>query len=660
LNTTAFTIYDASAGSGKTYTLTKEYLKILFLATNDDAYRKILAITFTNKAVEEMKSRIVSSLYEFSIDSTSDKAMELLKDVASETKFSIATLKDKSKAIIKNIIHNYAAFDISTIDKFTHKVIRTFAQDLNLPPNFEVSLETDSLLQEAIDLVISKAGDDVNLTKLLIEFSKEKTDDDKNWDISAELLKVAQLITNENNSEEIKEMSDKSLDDFGVIKKKLQEEIKELKSECKAIAQSVLDKMDSNGVSRKSFYSSYVPNHLEKVAADKIAINETIINYLDGTKSLYSKTVPQSDKDFIDEMSSEILASVIVINEKAGKISMYEAFLQNLNPLSLLNTIYQEFKQIQEEQNLVSISDFNKIIHTEIQNQPAPFIYERLGEKYRHYFIDEFQDTSVMQWQNLIPLIDNALSGQDDFGQQGTLMLVGDPKQAIYRWRGGKAEQFIDLAKDDKKHNPFSNKDKETLRLGTNYRSYSGVIQFNNAFFKQLADKFQNEDYKNLYENLSHQEINSKTGGYVNLSFIEVPEDETEVEGFDSDNDSITIKDKFYLNQTLRTIEKCIANGFEYKDIVLLTRTKAPGIKLANFLTENSVPILSSETLLIQNATEVKLLIALLRYLKNPKDDESKVYFLYFIAKYLQSELEIHDFILTAKDKNSEELESFF
>lgn len=659
MNTTAFTIYDASAGSGKTYTLTKEYLKILFLASNDDAYRKILAITFTNKAVEEMKTRIVSSLYQFSLDNTSEKAMELLKDVASETKLSIATLKDKSKAIIKNIIHNYAAFDISTIDKFTHKVIRTFAQDLNLPPNFEVSLETDSLLQEAIDLVISKAGDDPNLTKLLIEFSKEKTDDDKNWDISAELLKVAQLITNENNSEEIKEMADKSLDDFGIVKKKLQEEIKQLKHDCKTIAQSVLDSIDGNGVSRKSFYRSLVPNFLEKIVDDKIAINETVIKYLDGSESGYSKTVPQSDKDFIDEKASEILASVLTINEKVGKISMYEAFLQNLNPLSLLNTIYQEFKQIQEEQNLVSISDFNKIIHNEIQNQPAPFIYERLGEKYRHYFIDEFQDTSVMQWQNLIPLIDNALSGQDDFGQQGTLMLVGDPKQAIYRWRGGKAEQFIDLAKEDKKHNPFSNKDKETLRLGTNYRSYSEVIRFNNAFFKQLSDKFENPDYKNLYENLSHQEINSKNGGYVNLSFIEVPEDETEVEGFDSDNDSISVKDKFYLNQTLRTIEKCIANGFEYKDIVLLTRTKAPGIKLANFLTENSIPILSSETLLIQNATEVKLLIALLRYLKNLKDDESKVYFLYFIAKYLQTELEIHDFILASKDKNSEELETF-
>ena len=654
METAAFTIYDASAGSGKTYTLTKEYLKILFLASTDDAYRKILAITFTNKAVEEMKSRIVSSLYQFSIDNTSDKAMELLRDVSKDTKLSIATIKDKSKAIIKNIIHNYAAFDISTIDKFTHKVIRTFAQDLDLPPNFEVSLDTDSLLQEAIDLVISKAGDDVNLTKLLIEFSKDRTDDDKNWDISAELLKVAQLITNENNAEEIKEMSEKSLDDFGLIKKKLQEEIKKLKGDSAEAGKKVKEYIVSKGASLSSF-PKYFNDHLNNI--EKNELKDTQKKYFVPEDIKILKTA--KDVALIESIIDEILVQLKAIYEKLGKAAMYDAFLQNLNPLSLINTIYQEFKKIQQEQNLVSISDFNKIIHDEIQNQPAPFIYERLGEKYRHYFIDEFQDTSVMQWQNLIPLIDNALAGQDDYGQKGTLMLVGDPKQAIYRWRGGKAEQFIDLAKEDESYNPFSNKDKKTLRLGTNYRSYSEVIQFNNAFFKQLSDKFQNEDYRNLYENLSHQEINSKMGGYVNLSFIEVPEDETEVEGFDSDNDSITLKDKYYLNQTLKTIQKCLQNGFEYKDVVLLTRTKAPGIKLANFLTENSIPILSSETLLIQNATEVKLLIALLRYLKNPKDDQSKIHFLYFIAKYLQTDLEVHDFILLTKDKKVNDLEAF-
>ena len=654
METAAFTIYDASAGSGKTYTLTKEYLKILFLSSTDDAYRKILAITFTNKAVEEMKSRIVSSLYQFSIDETSEKAMDLLRDVSKDTNLSIATIKDKSKAIIKNIIHNYAAFDISTIDKFTLKVIRTFEQDLNLPPNFEISLDTDSLLQEAIDLVISKAGEDAGLTKLLIEFSKDRTDDDKNWDISAELLKVAGLITNENNAEEIKEMSDKSLDDFGVIKKKLQEEIKRLKLESAEGGKNLKEFIASKGANFGSF-NKFFNDHLNNIEKNELKDSQKKYFVPEDIKLLkLAQDVP-----LIESIIGDILAQLKAVYEQLGKVAMYEAFLQNLNPLSLINTIYQEFKQIQQEQNLVSISDFNKIIHDEIQNQPAPFIYERLGEKYRHYFIDEFQDTSVMQWQNLIPLIDNALAGQDDYGQKGTLLLVGDPKQAIYRWRGGKAEQFIDLAKEDLSYNPFSNKDKKTLRLGTNYRSYSEVIQFNNAFFKQLSEKFQNEDYHNLYENLSHQEINSKIGGYVNISFIDVPEDQVELEGFDSDDDSITLKDKYYLNQTLKTIQKCLQNGFEYKDIVLLTRAKAPGVKLANFLTENSIPILSSETLLIQNATEVKLLIALLRYLKNPKDDQSKIHFLYFIAKYLQTDLEVHDFILATKDKNPTDLESF-
>jgi len=660
---TTFTIYDASAGSGKTYTLTKEYLKILFLSKTDDAYKKILAITFTNKAVQEMKSRIVSSLYEFSIENTSEKAMDLMRDVAHETNLSRETIKDKSKAIIKNIIHNYAAFDISTIDKFTHKVIRTFAQDLSLPPNFEVSLDTDTLLQEAIDLVISKAGEEVNLTNLLIEFSKEQSEDDKNWDISSELLKVAKLITNENSAAELSELEDKSLTDFSNIKTKLKQQIGKIKMECKTIAENILAKIDDNGVARKSFSRAVFTNHLVKFSADTFDINLTMIKYLDGSESRYAKTVPHADKEFIDLNAEEFLESALILNKKVGELLFYQAFSKNISPLSLLNTIYQEFKKIQEEQNIVSISDFNKIIHNEIKNQPAPFIYERLGEKYRHYFVDEFQDTSVMQWQNLVPLIDNALSGQDDFGNPGTLMLVGDPKQAIYRWRGGKAEQFIDLAKNEQHYNPFSNKNKKTERLGTNYRSFSEIITFNNAFFKQLSSEFENEDYKNLYENLSHQNTNSKQGGYVNITFIDPEEDsegqQTEFIPQMEEQTELTPKDYCYLEQIQKTIENCKANGFAYKDIVILTRTKVPGIKIANFLTENSIPILSSETLLIQNATEVKLVIALLRFLKNEKDQEAKFYFLYYIATNLQNEIPVHDFIATNIIKNQDELEHF-
>ncbi len=648
---TAFTLYDASAGSGKTYTLTKEYLKIVFLANTDDAYKRILAITFTNKAVEEMKSRIVENLYEFSKDNTSNKANDLLKVLSLETGLSVATLKDKSKAIIKSIIHNYAAFGISTIDKFTHKVIRSFAQDLNLPPNFEVSLDTDSILQEAVDMVISKVGEDKDLTQLLIDFTKDKTDEDKNWDISKELLEVSKLLVNENNVNEINEFQDKSFEDFASIKDVLKSKTHFFTQENKKLALKCLELINDNGISLDSFSRKTFPNHLEKIADNSLPIKDNY-KYQSFDDIAINKTA--KDINLIEGISSELFKLLEKCYYNISKIAFYDAFLQNINPLSLLNTINLEFKKIQEEQNILSISDFNKIIFNEIQNQPAPFIYERLGEKYRHFFIDEFQDTSVMQWQNLIPLIDNALSSEDN-GIRGSLMIVGDPKQSIYRWRGGKAEQFIELSKEGV--NPFSNKDKETTKLETNYRSYEEVIKFNNDFFAFLSAKFENEDYKNLYLKHSHQETNDKTEGYVNISFI----DTTEEDAFSTEEDDkeYSLKTKLYLERTLHTIKNVLDKGFEYREIVLLTRRKTDGVFLANFLTEKNIPILSSETLLIQNATEVKLIIDVLRYLKNNKDQESKARMLYFIAKYNQNKLPIHDFIVATKDVTEKELELY-
>jgi len=658
LNTPAFSLYDASAGSGKTYTLTKEYLKILFNSPTNDAYKKILAITFTNKAVEEMKSRIIDNLYDFSKVNTSVKSMMLLKEIVKETGLSVATIKDKAKVIIKNIIHNYTAFGISTIDKFTHKVIRAFAQDLNLPANFEVSLDTDALLQEAVDLVISKVGEEQILTDLLIEFTKNKTDEDKNWDISKELFEVSKLITNENNANELTQFEDKTFDDFNHIKNVLKSKIEETIQETIENGKQIILFIAENGVEMDSF-QKYFTDHLNNIANNELKPTQKKYFIPEDIK------IKKGAKDaaIIESIVDEILHKLAKTYALYGKISFYQAFLQNINPLSLLNTIHLEFKNIQEEKNILSISDFNKIIFNEIQNQPAPFIYERLGEKYRHFFIDEFQDTSIMQWKNLIPLIDNAVASEEN-GVKGTLMLVGDPKQSIYRWRGGKAEQFIKLSKTDNPNDldeyPFSNKEKEVFRLGTNYRSYSEVISFNNRFFAHLSSKFSNEDYADLYLNHSHQEINSKIGGYVNLSFIEVPKEENEdfFSEFDEDN-TYSAKTKYYLSKTLETISSIKNKGFQYKDIVLLTRKKSDGVALANFLTENQIPILSSETLLIQNATEVKLIVNLLKYLKSNKDQESKAYVLYYVAKNLQNKYSTHDFIAATKDLSENDLELF-
>ena len=628
----SFSIYDASAGSGKTYTLVKEYLKIILSSPKNDAYRNILAITFTNKAVHEMKSRIVGSLSEFAKEEPSVKAADLMEDLSRETGLSIIQIKVKSQNIIKHLIHNYAAFDISTIDKFTHKVIRAFAHDLNLPMTFEVTLDTENLLVEAVDAIIAQAGQDETLTKLLIDFTMEKTDDDKSWDVSREILETGRLVLNENNRNEILHFNDKTIEEFVEIKKKMLALCKDLESENEQFAIEVLLLLDGNGIDLKSFSRGTFPNHLESIRDGKFNPRNKTFHEFDDIA--INKTA--KDKAVIEGLIPELLNILKKIYKNFEKRDFYKAFLKNITPLSLLNTVSNELAKIQAEQNILSISEFNAIIHREIQNQPAPFIYERLGERYRHFFIDEFQDTSEMQWQNLIPLIDNALSGQDDLGNKGTLMIVGDPKQSIYRWRGGKAEQFIELSKES---NPFNNPDKEIKHLNTNYRSYSEVIEFNNAFFKLISTEFSNLDYKDLYENHSFQNTNSKKGGYVNISFLPI------IEKSEIEEEDVVEKSDLYVLATLNTIQKVVQEGFEYKDIVILTRKRGQGVAIANYLTEQRIPLLSSETLMIQNATEVRLIVHLLKYLNNSRDLESKAHFLHFLGNTLSIEMPIHDFI---------------
>ena len=629
----SFSIYDASAGSGKTYTLVKEYLKIILSSPKNDAYRNILAITFTNKAVHEMKSRIVGNLSEFAKDDPSPKAADLMEDLSRDTGLSIIKIKTKSQQIIKHLIHNYAAFDISTIDKFTHKVIRAFAHDLNLPMTFEVTLDTENLLVEAVDAIIAQAGEDETLTKLLIDFTMEKTDDDKSWDVSREILETGRLVLNENNRNEILHFQDKTIEEFVEIKKKMQGLCKDLEDVNEGLATKAIELIDKNGIDPKSFSRGTFPNHLQSIRDGKFNPKNKTFHEFDDIA--INKTA--KDRALIENIIPELLQILKEVYQNFEKRDFYKAFLKNITPLSLLNTVSNELAKIQSEQNILSISEFNAIIHREIQNQPAPFIYERLGERYRNFFIDEFQDTSEMQWQNLIPLIDNSLSGLDDYGNKGTLMIVGDPKQSIYRWRGGKAEQFIELSKEEV---AFFHHEKVVKHLDTNYRSYSEVIEFNNAFFKLISTEFTNEDYKDLYENHSFQNTNSKKGGYVNISFLPIAEKNESV-----DEEEVVEKSDLYVLATLNTIREVVKQGFEYKDIVILTRKRDQGIAVANYLTEQGVPLLSSETLMIQNASEVRLIIHLLRYLNNSADLESKANFLHFLSSTKDLSMPVHDFI---------------
>ncbi|AXT18708.1 DNA helicase UvrD [Flavobacteriaceae bacterium AU392] len=623
MNSTTFNIYNASAGSGKTYTIVKEYLKICFSSTYKEPYKHILAITFTNKAVAEMKERIINTLKTFAteaiLESSDDMFLELCKELNIEAK----TLHQKSKTLLNNIVHNYAAFDISTIDKFTQKLIRTFAFDLQIPINFEVELDTDMLLKEAVDALIANAGKDKILTKVLVDFAIEKADDDKSWDVSYDFNKIAQLLVSENDIPFISALKNKTPEDFKALKNTLKQYI--ISSERTIVEKSndVLTLIEECGLQYNDFSGSYLPKHFNNLANKKFNINfeakwqEDIEN-----KVLYPKRVENNIASVIEEIQSQLTSAFNETKALVFQYRFFNVFYKNVTPLSVISAINKEINIIKQDRNLILISEFNAIISEQIKDQPTPFIYERIGEKFKHYFIDEFQDTSVLQWENLIPLLDNSLSGE-----QTSVTLVGDAKQAIYRWRGGKAEQFIGLYEHD---NPFFI-EKQNKQLPNNYRSYSQIVNFNNQFFKTLSGfAFSDSVYENLYQQ-SSQNIKKDKEGYVNISFLNIEKEDN--------------KDLLYSQKVVETIEECLSNGFQLKDITILVRKKKEGVAIANYLTDEvGIDIISSETLLISNSPEVSFIINLLKFLFRPKDNEIKILLLKYLANHKFNITDKHHF----------------
>jgi len=618
LNSAPFQIYNASAGSGKTFTLVKKYLSILLSTSNIDTFKQVLAITFTNKAVNEMKERVLNNLYEFSQESILTKPTPLFSIISEELAISEEELNARSKKILTRILHNYAFFDIVTIDKFNHRLLRTFAFDLKLPTNFEVSLDEKTLTHEAVDNLIYQAGNNKLLTDVLIDFALEKTDDDKSWDISRELNEIAKLLSNEEYIHHIEALESKNLEDFKALGKQLKELIAELETAITSKAKNVIEKLHSNQLDASSFNRGTLYNHFIKIIENNIArlyenkLEENLIN----NSQLYTKTTNDSIKSTIDEIRPFLLENYLEIKNHFGQLNFLKNFYKNLVPLSLLNAINAELNKIKEERNLLLISEFNRLISSAIANQPAPFIYERIGEKYKHYFIDEFQDTSSMQWKNIQPLISNALEAELPSGKTGSLMIVGDAKQAIYRWRGGKAEQFIDLYN---KKNPFQ-AEINVENLPKNFRSHDKIVEFNNNFFQHISQYLNNETYRELFEKYSKQETNNKAGGFINLTFINEKENKES-------------EDNLYCTATQNAISSSLEKGFTYNDMCIITRSKAQGITIANYLAEQEIPIISSETLLLKNDKKVAFLIDLITYFNQPLDAEIHLKILRFLAE---------------------------
>ena len=446
-----FKIYSASAGSGKTFTLVKEYLKICLKTKSPQKFMAILAITFTNKAAAEMKERIIKSLKAFSDpDKAEQTELDMMVLIAEETGLAKKELQSRAQLIFENILHNYSRFAIGTIDKFTHRVLKTFAQDLDLPNNFEVEMDHKLLLKQAVDLLISKAGEDEKLTKLFVNFIQNKTADDKSWLIEKDFYSIAEELLKESGQEHCENLKNLGLDNFFKLRKEVQSYTNKIDHKLSIIGQEFISDCKNTGLRSEWFAGgarSGLPKYFEFLRSknwEKYKPSDSNLKNIE-KENWYAGKAPKeaySQIDAVQEKFYPLVKKAIEILKEYPKYVHFKLIAHNLYSVAVLHEISKEMQQIKEQNNIIPIGEFNKKIAEVLQNEEGNFIYERLGERYANYFIDEFQDTSELQWKNLIPLIENAIA---DGQKPGSAMIVGDAKQAIYRWRGGEVDQFINL-----------------------------------------------------------------------------------------------------------------------------------------------------------------------------------------------------------------------
>jgi ATP-dependent exoDNAse (exonuclease V) beta subunit len=290
---TPYTIYNASAGSGKTFTLVKEYLKIVLTSEYKDYYKYILGITFTNKAVAEMKQRIINQLVLFSKEKSISEIPTMMSQISAETKLSPKVIHLNSRRTLNHLLHHYAYFSIETIDHFNHRLIRTFAKDMKLSGNFEVNLETDLINELAVEQLLNKAGKNESITKVLVDFALEKTDDDKSWDISKDIANTSIILFKENEVDNVAELKKYTLSDFMKFKSSLKKKKKEIGFLIQKQAELILQLLESEGLSHKVFQYNMLSNHLLKLMEGNYVNNDKLQKRLEeGGFALYKKIHP--------------------------------------------------------------------------------------------------------------------------------------------------------------------------------------------------------------------------------------------------------------------------------------------------------------------------------------------------------------------------------
>lgn len=610
----SLTIYKSSAGSGKTYTLAKEYLKLAL--RSKEYYQSILAVTFTNRAAQEMKERVL----EFLIAIAKGKH-ELMAIYSKEMNLTEGQIQERAKETLTHLLHHYGFFSISTIDTFFHRVIRAFSREIGLQGNFGIELDTDKVA-EYISSDIFTDIEDPKLREWLIDFSESKLGEGEGYEFRGELGVLAkELFTEKFKGLHQEQFQDEQAKEkLKALKINLLKELKFFENKLAKIGLQFFKYQEEAGIDLNDFSGGKkrtIPNFYTRLKSGdlKDPFNDTMLGAKEDASKWAAKTNPNRE-------------AIIAFTESKGMPLLNEAFdyyeanhptyftakaaTKHLYTLGLLSDLARRLQEYKKKEEVIMISDLPDFLSQIINDSGSPFIYEKVGSRYKHFLMDEFQDTSRLQWRNFKPLLEESLS------QGKESIVVGDAKQSIYSWRGGDPSLLLTGIQKD-----FPQA--ELIASEMNYRSAKNVVAFNNALFTEgpkLMGELMSEtinpkgivSFCETYKEAEQQvvEKNKHIDGLVQMEFLTIERGES--------------FKKVAMARTVDVIEGLLKDGHSMNDIALLVRTNREAVDLVNFVFDykqdhtTSIEMISDDGMLLKNSPVVQLLLVAFAHLVYPKD----------------------------------------
>ena len=613
----ALTVYKASAGSGKTFTLATEYIKLLVM--NPMSYRTILAVTFTNKATEEMKMRILSQLY--GIWKQLPDSSDYLEHIVEATGLSAPQVSKQAGEALHQLLHNYSYFRVETIDTFFQSVLRNLARELDLTANLRIGLNDYQVEEQAVDQLIDSLNHTDVMLQWILKYIMETISDDHSWNIIGQVKQFGRTIFRDYYKEKSGKLNELiSQKDF---LNNYMSQLRQIRSDAlqhmKEIGDHFFETLAAEGLSDTdlSYGKTGVASFFRKLQNgifDESVIGSRVTDCLEDASKWCTKKHDRAD--FIQALADTTLIPILqqAIAEQPRQWKLYmssELTLRHLNQLRLLGSIEQKVREMNEEANRFLLSDTQQLLHSLIKDSDSPFIFEKIGTRLEHIMIDEFQDTSTVQWQNFKVLLQECMSHVDTEN-----LIVGDVKQSIYRWRSGDWRLLNAIDQEF----PHADDMMDILPLKTNYRSERHIIEFNNAFFMEAAIQeydSQREQYPSGAEQLRHayddvtQKVPDKREpkGLVHIRLLPQKDYKTET-----------------LSQLTDTISMLLSHGVKPQEIAILVRTNNTIPLIADYVSEQipEVHIISDEAFRLDSSVSVCLLVQALHLLTHPDDQLTK------------------------------------